>query len=549
MRSHWYPLSVFSVVALALFSNGCGGNDGGEENKANGSEGGSTNGAKGSGAAQNMGGELPQGSGGSPASGGSPGSGGGASSASGGAEVGAGGSGGSGTAQLPEACDSLRYKDADFSTVIEVGEGKDVPDPSGVAWESLAAGTLVKIFARAEPYHDKWVVNGSGTVAKPIVVVGVPVEGKLPVIDGEDAKTRSELDFWNEVRSVIKVGASNKPNNENASNITIECLDIRGAHPDFSFVNAGGDAESYSENAAAITVEQGANIKIINNIIRDSGNGIFTTSSSSNVLVRGNFVHDNGVSGSIYQHNSYTESAGITFEFNHYGPLCPTCPGNNLKDRSAGTVIRFNWIEDGNRQLDLVDTDKDALLNDINYSTTLVHGNVLIEGDGQGNGQIIHYGGDSGDQGFYRKGILHLYNNTIVSTRSGNTTLIRLSSSGETLDARSNIVFVSAPGSNLAIVGETGTATLTNNWLPTGWVESHDTFLGTLTALGTVEGASPGFLDIAAQDFHLTKDSPAKSAGISRASGTPATLFEYKKHQLALTRSEASETDIGAFAQ
>lgn len=54
------------------------------------------------------------------------------------------------------------------------------------------------------------------------------------------------------------------------------------------------------------------------------------------------------IESSIYKHNSYTESQGIVFEFNHYGPLRAGCPGNNLKDRSTGTVIRYNWIEGGN---------------------------------------------------------------------------------------------------------------------------------------------------------------------------------------------------------
>jgi len=542
--------SSAGLVIVGLILSGCSGASNSKEDDGGGSSGGrdqsgDLEGEGGTGTETGSDGGAATGSGGSDG-GAAAGSGGAAST--GGSGAGATSSGGM-PAALPSGCDSLRYADADFTTVIEVGEGKDVADPSGVAWESLEADTLVKIFARAAPYKDKWVVNGPGTAESPIVVVGVPADGKLPIIDGEGAKTRSELDFWNEVRSVIKIGGSSKPNNDSASYITIECLDIRGAHPDYTFANSAGNNQKYSDNAAAITVEQGDNISLINNIIRDSGNGLFTTSSTSDVLISGNYVYKNGVSGSIYQHNSYTESVGITFEFNHYGALCDTCGGNNLKDRSAGTVIRYNWIEDGNRQLDLVDTDHDELLNNPAYRTTLVHGNILIEGDGQGNAQIIHYGGDSGDQPFFRKGTLHLYNNTIVSTRSGNTTLIRLSSSGETLDARNNIVFVSAQGSNLAIVGTTGTANLLNNWLPTGWVTSHDSFTGSLSEAGTIEGAEPGWMDAAAQDFHLKTDSVAAGAGTARASGVPATIFEYKKHQAGIVRSPESETDVGALAK
>src|SRR3970282_1976293 len=140
-----------------------------------------------------------------------------------------------------------------------------------------------------------------------------------------------------------------------------------------------------------------------------------------------------------YEHNNYTEAAGIVFQFNRFGPLCTGCDGNNLKDRSAGTVIRYNWIEGGNRQLDLVDSD--VLYTDPAYATTFVYGNVLIEPDGAGNRQIVHYGGDGGDEAVYRKGTLHFYANTVVSTRAGNTTLFRLSSPDESADCRNNVLY------------------------------------------------------------------------------------------------------------
>ena len=40
---------------------------------------------------------------------------------------------------------------------------------------------------------------------------------------------------------------------------------------------------------------------------------------------------------------------------------------------------------------------------------------MLIEPDGAGNRQIVHYGGDNGTTAMYRKGTLFFYNNTVVS--------------------------------------------------------------------------------------------------------------------------------------
>ena len=74
--------------------------------------------------------------------------------------------------------------------------------------------------------------------------------------------------------------------------------------------------------------------------------------SSTTTLVEGCSVYDNGIEGSIYHHNSYTAAIGIVFQYNYYGPLRSGCDGNNLKDRSAGTVVRYNIsVNDGLRTI------------------------------------------------------------------------------------------------------------------------------------------------------------------------------------------------------
>jgi len=93
--------------------------------------------------------------------------------------------------------------------------------------------------------------------------------------------------------------------------------------------------------------------------MHDCGNGFFVASSdaivSRDILIEDNYIHDNGNDGSLFEHNSYTAGIGMIFQNNRFGPLRPGAQGNNLKDLSGALVVRNNWIEGGNRQLDLVD--------------------------------------------------------------------------------------------------------------------------------------------------------------------------------------------------
>ncbi len=437
------------------------------------------------------------------------------------------------------------------ATTFEVGDGQPYPEIGDVPWEGLLPGDTVRIHHRATPYREKWVICRAGTEAEPIVISGVPSpSGDLPVIEGIDATTREELNYWNESRGVIKIGGANNPPDTMPAHIVIENLEIRSGRPPYTFTGRDG-LTSYASNSAAIYIEKGEHLRIRNCVLWDCGNGLFCGSATTDLVVEYNHIHTNGIEGSIYEHNNYTEALGVLFQFNRFGPLRDGCLGNNLKDRSAGAVVRYNWIESGNRQLDLVDSGDPDLYNDPSYAQTLVYGNVLIEPDGAGNSQIIHYGGDSGDTSRYRGGTLYLHNNTVVSTRSGNTTLLRLSSASENCDARNNLVYVTAAGSRLAILAESGgTVDLQNNWLKSGWVTSHGSTSGQVFDLGNVEGSDPGFTDLNMQEFTLLETSSCVDAGGGLASEiatehTP--VFEYVRHSMSQPRPADGSLDIGAF--
>ena len=438
----------------------------------------------------------------------------------------------------------------------EVGEGPGMLTAiSDVPWESLAPGDRVLIHWRATAYEEKWVVCRRGTAEAPIIIRGVPgPDGALPVIDGRDAVTREALNYWNGSRGVLKIGGASIPADTLPAHIVIENLDIRSGRPPYSFTNDSGGSEDYDNNAAAIYVEKAEHLVIRNCILRDSGNGLFIGANdgqTTDILIEHNWIYDNGIEGSYYEHNTYTAAIGITYQFNRLGRLRQDCGGNNLKDRSAGLVVRYNWIEDGNRQLDLVDAEDSAVLvNHPDYHATFVYGNVLIESDGEGNSQILHYGGDSGTTADYRKGTLYFHHNTVVSTRSGNTTLMRLSTNDEHADIRNNILFTTADGSRLAMVGESGVADLRTNWIMDGWVTSHSSYFGTLTDHGdNLTGTDPGFTDFAGQDFTPVAGSASVDAGGPLDAGVVSLhspVNQYLRHQRASTRPDDGSRDIGA---
>ena len=439
------------------------------------------------------------------------------------------------------------------ATVYQVGPGRSIPVIDQVPWEQLQPGDRVEIDWRPKPYRGKWVLCRRGTAQNPIVVRGISgPQGERPVIDGSNAITRPALNFWGEQRGVLKIGGANRPEDTMPAHLVIENLEFRGARQGNSFFGRNG-ITGYVQNAAGLFLEKGEDIVLRKCTFQGNGNGLFIAAASRRILVEGCRIENNGHPGSWYEHNAYTEAAGITYQYNRFGPLMPGAGGNNLKDRSAGLVVRYNWIEGGNRQLDLVDAEgSDELIANPAYHETFVYGNILVEQDDDGNSQIVHYGGDSGNEASYRHGVLYFYHNTVLSRRSGPTTLFRLSSAGESVDCRNNILFTTAGGNHLAILDEFGRVELRNNMMRKGWKVSHSQQRGAVLETGAAITADlPGFVNLAANDFRLTADSPCIDQGANLA---PAALPQFsasrqwdEQNLLGTGRPVQGPADLGAF--
>lgn len=436
-----------------------------------------------------------------------------------------------------------------FSTAYHVGVTFEYSNISDVPIELLKAGDTVYIHYRQEPYKEKFVIGANGTQTQPVVIHGVLSEnGDLPIIDGNGAVTRTELDYWNENRGLIKIGGTSTPS-DNANWIVVENLDIRNARPGYYFTDKNGSNIEYTNNAASVYIEKGENLTIRNCKIHDSGNGIFCTYTGKKVTVEYCEIYDNGIEGRYYEHNTYTEADSIIFQFNRFGKLREGCLGNNLKDRSAGTIIRYNWIEGGNRQLDLVESDHYEIYNQEKYRSTYVYNNVLLELENEGNRQICHYGGDNGNSSIYRKGTLYFYNNTIVSTRNDRTTLLRLSSGDEKADVRNNVIYIANGGENLEIATNSGTIDLYNNWISNGWYDSFESVVTVNDIEGNIAGSTPGFVNFEELDFNIADGSELIGNAGSLSELVPSYYYpEYSFiSEISTFTSRSNLNDIGAF--
>ena len=430
------------------------------------------------------------------------------------------------------------------AATYEVGPGQTYESVGAVPWPALAAGDTVRIHARPTPYAEKLIVNATGTASAPIVIEGVPdAQGNLPILDGDRAiEAPNEQGYQDDDRFIIKVGDASTPSNPaGAAYLTIKSLHLRDASPSFTYSsNRSGSDQPYAENAAGIWLQHGSHLTIEGCEIENNANGIFaawgTNSPVSDVRIEGNFLHDNGVPGSSQEHNSYVQVDGVTYQYNHYGDTCPTCEGNNLKDRSSHMVARYNWLQGGERVMDLVDNPNFASNPD--YFAAYVYGNVLVKESRAGNNAVIHFGGDGADHAAYRT-TLWFWNNTVVSTRTGHTALFQLGDD-QTVHALDDIVAVASGSPALTLLSTVGTAELVNDWIATGYAPGS----GTVTETGTLTGADPGFVDLSGGDFHLVAGSPC--AGASAA--LPADLAAYPLDHQYPSDPRASSVDLGAFA-
>jgi hypothetical protein len=365
-----------------------------------------------------------------------------------------------------------------------------------VPWPDLRAGDTVRIFYRPEPYRGKMLIQGNGTADAPIRICGVKgPNNERPIVDGQNATTRLGMNYGHplhESRSVIVVKGNKDIWTHFPTEIKIHGLAIRGANPGNTFKDSFGVIRSYEAFGACLWIERGQGVSVIDNEISNCSMAVFSRSTEDGdfavtkriTLALNNFF-DNGIVDSYYEHTTYIQSIGVLYEFNRYGALKAGATGSSLKDRSVGTIIRYNRIEDGARALDLVEAEDypTAALADPEYRKTWVYGNQISKVGSKGC--TIHYGGDhAGSEAVYRKGTLYFFSNTVHVTGATYACFFQISTLDETVEAWNNIfvtdsteptslnrVQLRASQDNAPGIDSGGIVNLGRNWVLSPWTD------------------------------------------------------------------------------
>ena len=433
--------------------------------------------------------------------------------ACGGGDDGGGGGGPDGGPFIPPLAVDCTHVGS--GTSYDVGDGQAYETIGDVPWFQLGAGDTVRIHWRAEPYREKVLISNSGAEGDPIRLCGVVgPDNQMPVLDGENATT-SPNQHWHQYLplqdgAVIMIAEdADDDYGTRPEWITIEGLVLRGAHPDNSYTNSEGDTRPYGDLSTGLYVVPAAHLVVRGNIFTDNSVGMFTLSKDEtdahvveDLLLEGNYFYDNGVVGTDRRHNCYIQAMGVTVQFNRFGRLRPGALGGNFKDRSSGTIFRYNWVEGGARQLDLVDAQEHAehAQADPRYRQTFVYGNTIINSEAEGDGSyLVHYGGDTvGFEQNFRKGTLYFYNNTILVQANAldrwRTGVIEASTNDETVDMRNNII-VREGDTNMGLVARDGTLNLGVNWVSEGYWPAYEDFGGTIEGESNLITGSDPMLD------------------------------------------------------
>jgi hypothetical protein len=403
------------------------------------------------------------------------------------------------------------------ATTYAVGPGRQYTTLQAVA-PLLKAGDTVMVDG-GTTYTGGVRFTKSGTASSKIKLVGSNVNGRRPVISGGTNGVEFAANHY-VFENFEVTGASSRCVYHHADDIT-----IRGAviHDCPSHGLLGADADSGS-----LTLEYSEVYRCGSG---DTRHQIYMATDES------------AYPGSVFR---------MQYCYVHDGN-----GGNNVKSRAERNEIYYNWIEGAYyHEVELIGPDGQD--ESLAREDSDVVGNVLYQGYPTRSHYAVRVGGDGTGQTYGRYRFL---NNTVVLGSASTSAVFRLFDGLESIELNNNALY--RQGGGAVTVLRDSDATWThgrqiagkNNWTTTGSTSIPSTWTSTR------QGSSPGFVDVANRDVHLTSASALRDAGTSSPavvtaypfpSPLPAAVKQPPLHQLlslggALPRVAVGTPDIGAF--
>ncbi len=295
-----------------------------------------------------------------------------------------------------------------------------------------------------------------------------------------------------------------------------------------------------SFNSAGIRYYNGTtNLDIKDCVFDHDDNGLTGGTQNSEAVVEFcefNACGNTNASLSSPTHNIYVYGGWLTLRYCYvHDPV----QGQNFHIRCRNATLEYNWFARANSYEGDLMSDDDFSGTGPFTQTMVLRGNVIIQKSTPlNNSQVIAIYNDARLTNLTLN-VRALYN-TFVGN-GGSAAFVHVSNADHThMNAELSDNLISGTTRPFLIEDtNTGMVTGVNNWLKTGAT------VGPLA--GTVQSASPGFRNAAAEDYTLTNSSPCIGTASAAVFGLPGREYYLNETTNRQWRIRAAARDIGAF--
>lgn len=308
-----------------------------------------------------------------------------------------------------------------MNRALVVGQNQQYAEPHQLP--KLQQGDRITIHGRATAYQSRLPL----TVSDVRIDTAPGPNGERVTFDARGAKEPTWATYFSPDvarNGCIYIGPDSS--RVNPTGITVNGVKVIGCRKGRAFTNSAGQPVVYNYGGG-IMLYRCREVTIQACAFDDHDTGVFGKSFAEaanvlrNVTVEWCNFNNCGMPGSDRYHPVYLEGLNTVYQYNHFQKPISGSSGCNIKDRGAGTIIRYNRIEGGARTIDLVDPEEAGavFMEDPGWGRIHIYGNLILNPAAGGSGSMIHLGFDGQYQ--YAQWRLFFQYNTVVSYRQKGT--------------------------------------------------------------------------------------------------------------------------------